>query len=217
MKKSSQLLPKVIVLFVIAALSINFYLVNKFLIIIWLIALSTGFILHRSGICFSGAFIDIILFRNYTMARALLIIIMVSLLGISAFQSYSLSKGMALPGFVGSLGVSTAMGAFLFGIGMVFAGACGFGTLQRLGEGFSLYMWVLISIIIGSVIGAYHFSWWTRTLPRFSPVYLPDIFGWPWGVLVSLTVLSSLYLFTLFAEKGFVSFQKGLEKWSKKG
>lgn len=217
MKKSSQLIPKVIVLLTIVVLGINFYLINKFLMIIWLIALSTGFILYRSGICFSGAFIDIILFRNYTMARAVLIIIIVSLIGISVIQYSSLSHGQALPGSVGPIGVSTAVGAFLFGLGMVFAGACGCGTLQRLGEGFSLYFWVLVSIMAGSVIGAYHFSWWANTFIKFSPVYLPNVFGWPWGVLVSLTVLGSLYLFTLFDEKGLFSIQKGLGKWEKKG
>lgn len=217
MKRSPQLVLKVIVLFIIAALCINFYFINKLLLFIWIIALSTGFILHRSGICFSGAFTDIILFRNYTMARAVLIIIMVSLLGISALQFVSLSTGQDLPGYVGSLGVNTVVGAFIFGIGMVFAGACGCGTLQRLGEGFSLYIWILTSLIVGSVIGAYHFSWWTKTFARFKPVYLPDVFGWPWGFLISMTVLGSLYLMSVIAEKGFFSYQKGQEKWHKKG
>lgn len=217
MKNSPRLLTKVIVLFIIAALSINFYFINKFLLVIWLIALSIGFILYRSGICFSGAFIDIILFRNYTMLRATLLIIMVSLLGISLIQYFNFSKGLAVPGFIGSVGVSTAVGGFMFGVGMVFAGACGCGTLQRIGEGFSLYLWVLVSLMIGAVIGAYHFSWWTNTFVNFNPVYLPNIFGWPWGVLVSLTALGSFYVLTIIAEKGFFSYQRGSEKWQKKG
>lgn len=217
MTKSSQLIPKIIVLFIIAALSVNFYLVNKLLVVIWLIALSAGFILHRSGICFSGAFTDVILFRNFTMARAVLIIIMVSLLGIGVMQFLTLSKGLDMPGYIGSLGVRTMVGAFIFGIGMVFAGACGCGTLQRLGEGFCLYLWILVSLIVGSVIGAYHFSWWTKTFATFRPVYLPDIFGWPWAVLISLNVLGSFYLLTILVEKGIFSYQKGSQKWQKKG
>lgn len=216
MKKSSQIYMKIVVLLAILLLGINFYYHHKTLLYIWVIALSMGFVLHRSGICFSGAYTDLILFRNYTMARALLIIIIVSLIGISIIQYYCVGHGQ-LPGNFSSLGIHSVAGAFLFGMGMVFAGACGCGTLQRIGEGFALYFFILIGIMIGSVIGAYHFSWWINSFVKINPIYLPDIFGWPWGVLISLAVLCSLYVLTLFAESRTFMYQKGWGKWQKKG
>lgn len=214
--KSSQLYIRIVVFSAIILLGITFYYHHKPLLYIWLIALAMGFVLHRSGICFSGAFTDIILFRNYTMARALLIIIIVSLIGISIIQFLSLGHGQ-IPGNFSSLGIHSAVGAFLFGMGMVFAGACGCGTLQRIGEGFALYLFVLIGIMIGSVAGAYNFSWWLSNFAKINPVFLPNIFGWPWGVLISLIILCSLYMLTLIAEGGTFAFQKGWGKWQKKG
>lgn len=216
MKNSSQLYMKIIVLSAILLLGIIFYYHHKTLLYIWVIALAIGFVLHRSGICFSGAFTDMILFRNYTMIRALLIIIIVSLIGISTIQFYSLGHGQ-IPGNFSSIGIHSVVGAFLFGVGMVFAGACGCGTLQRIGEGFALYFFVLIGIMVGSVIGAYHFSWWVNSFIKINPVFLPNIFGWPWGALISFVILGSLYVLTLISERGTFIFQKGWGKWQKKG
>ena len=64
-----------------------------------------------------------------------------------------------VPGFGGAiapLGPSLAIGAFVFGIGMQLANACGSGTLYTAGGGSGRMLIALSFFIAGSVIGSLH-------------------------------------------------------------
>jgi uncharacterized membrane protein YedE/YeeE len=89
-----------------------------------------------------------------------------------------------VPGFGGAIapiGPSLVVGAFVFGIGMQLANACGSGTLYTAGGGSGRMLIVLALFIAGSVIGSLH-------LPAFlalggvDPVLASAWFG-PWGGL----------------------------------
>jgi uncharacterized membrane protein YedE/YeeE len=200
-KKNSQLFLTIGVLLFIIAFGLKLYLYQKVFLAIWLIGISIGFVLYRSGICFAAMFQDIILFRNFSMARAILILIVISFIGINALQIYAPFNGQPIPGKFHSVGLHTAIGGFLFGLGMTLAGGCASGTLQRIAEGFLLFLLVLIGMVVGSVIGAYHFSWWVTKFFSHKAVFLPDIFGWVFGGLASMILLGGLFYLTFILEK----------------
>jgi uncharacterized membrane protein YedE/YeeE len=215
-KKNNQLFLSIAVLFFIIAFGLKLYHYQIVLLAIWLIGISIGFVLYRSGICFAAMFQDIILFRNFTMARAVLILIIISFIGINSLQIYAYFNGQPIPGKFHSVGVHTAIGGFLFGLGMTLAGGCASGVLQRISEGFLLFWLVLFGMVIGSVLGAYHFSWWVTKLFSHTSVFLPDYFGWVFGGLGSLILLGSLYCLTFILEKRPVFSEKRDEKCQKR-
>lgn len=216
MKKNSQLSLALAVLLFIIALGLKIYLYQKIFLAIWLIGISIGFVLYRSGICFSSMYQDIILFRNFSMARAVLILLIISSIGINSMQVYAHFNGQLIPGKFHSVGFHTAIGGFLFGLGMTLAGGCASGTMQRIAEGFLLFWLVLLGMVVGSVIGAYHFSWWVTNFFSHKSVFLPDIFGWVFGGLASIILLGGLFYLTFILEKRPVFTGKRYEKCQKR-
>lgn len=216
MRKSSQLYMSVIVFTAITGVGIAAFVHQKNLLAFWLIGIMIGFVLYRSGICFSSMFHDIFLFRDFSMARAVLLIIIVSLIGIGVFQLHEYVNSGTIPGRFHSVGVHTAVGGFLFGIGMILAGGCAVGTLQRIGEGFLLFWLVLLGIISGSVMGVFNYSWWIHSFFSHRPVFLPDVLGWFNAGLAALLILIAMYYWTFVLEKKSFKVAKGCNLWQKK-
>ena len=95
-----------------------------------------------------------------------------------------------VPGFGGAiapLGPSLIVGAFVFGIGMQLANACGSGTLYTVGGGSGRMLVTLVFFILGSVIGSLHLPAFLA-LGGIDPVLAKDYFG-AWGGL-ALTLAS---------------------------
>ncbi|ADG81389.1 YeeE/YedE thiosulfate transporter family protein [Thermincola potens] len=215
MKRFSQ--PKLALAIGLAILvfGIKLYFVQPKLVYLWLIGIALGFVLYRSGICFAAAYQNLFLFRNYSLARAVILMIIISLAGISLLQAHAHFHGQVIPGRFHSFGLHTVVGGFLFGLGMVLAGGCAAGSLQRIGEGFIIFIPVLIAVMVGSTFGAYHFSWWKRNFITHQPVFLPDVFGWINSILAAIIILTSIYFITLILEKKFFT-AKEWQKWRKK-
>ncbi len=102
--------------------------------------------------------------------------------------------GQRVAGAVAPFGVSVAVGAFLFGVGMQLGGACASGTLYTLGGGSTRMGVTLAFFIVGSLLGSAHLPWWlelpkrTVSLPR--ELGLPGALALQLGVLVLVVVLS---------------------------
>src|SRR5687767_7860930 len=104
-----------------------------------------------------------------------------------------------VPGFGGTiapLGWSLVLGAFVFGIGMQIANACGSGTLYTVGGGSGRMLVTLAFFIAGSVIGSLHLPAvmaWGGVDPVLASSYLG-----PWGGLTatwaSLAVAAALVI-----------------------
>ncbi len=91
-----------------------------------------------------------------------------------------------VPGFGGAiapLGPSLLIGAFVFGIGMQLANACGSGTLYTAGGGSGRMLIALAFFIAGSVIGSLHLPAF-MALGGIDPVLAADYLG-PWGGLAA--------------------------------
>ena len=94
-----------------------------------LCGLGLGYILQRSRFCMASAYTDLLVFKDGSLFRALLIFILVCSVG---FFFVGLKTGRE--GFVVALGWRTVLGGLLFGCGMVLAGGCAAGTIMRLGK-----------------------------------------------------------------------------------
>ena len=101
--------------------------------------------------------------------------------------------GNPIAGAVAPAGVSVAVGAFLFGIGMQFAGGCASGTLVAAGAGNPRLIVVLIAFVAGAVAGTAQLPWWLAR-PSLGEVSLPETVGPVPAVLLQLTALAVLFL-----------------------
>lgn len=95
-------------------------------------------------------------------------------------------------GFVAPAGFAVAIGAFVFGIGMQLANACGSGTLVALGSGSPRMLAVLPFFVLGSFLGtlvAPSFD----ALPAFAAFSAGEAWGWRLTALVQLGILAALW------------------------
>ncbi|KPU27057.1 transporter [Caloranaerobacter sp. TR13] len=180
---------------------------NKIYSIFWFVGLLIGITLQRSRFCFAASFRDPIMVGSTSILKAIIIAFMVATIGFAIIQYYSIdSSGVIdvyrLPGQISPVGIHTAIGAILFGIGMVIAGGCASGTLMRIGEGFLLQIVVLIGFIIGTVLGAHDFEFWDKLIIRKSPtIYIPKYIGLPTAVILQIIFLTVLYFITDWYDK----------------
>ena len=188
MKKRHDILNCIIYTFLIVVLAVILSRTDLGLLSVLVFGLGLGYILQRSRFCIASAYSDLILFKEGKLFRALIIFIVVSTLG---FTLVELRGGQ---GFVAAVGGHTILGAILFGCGMVLAGGCAAGTLMRLGEGYILFIPVLVGLVGGSTLGAYHYNYWGTAQSLSKTVFLPDAMGWPLAVGIQICLLIFVWL-----------------------
>ena len=103
-----------------------------------------GLLVQRSRFCNTAALRDAMLFKTYRNTKALLLAMMILTLGFTAFMSIGEGKPMRF-----DVGFNQIVGLFLFGIGMVLAGACTVSTWVKAGEGNFGAVWALIFTFVG--------------------------------------------------------------------
>jgi uncharacterized membrane protein YedE/YeeE len=103
-----------------------------------------GLLVQRSRFCNTAALRDAMLFKTYRNTKALLLAMMILTLGFTAFMSIGEGKPMRF-----DVGFNQIAGLFLFGIGMVLAGACTVSTWVKAGEGNFGAVWALLFTFIG--------------------------------------------------------------------
>ncbi|MBC8014483.1 MAG: YeeE/YedE family protein [Sporomusaceae bacterium] len=200
-KRKSQFAYVAAALVVVAA--VGMLLVQKKIIlsIIWFIGITLGVVLQKSRFCFTASLRDPILTGSTTLTRATLIAFAVATVGFAALQFTTILKGGPITGLVAPVGIHTAIGALIFGIGMVISGGCASGTLMRMGEGFTMQWISIITFILGSVLGAMHFGWWTENFFSAAPkIYLPQTLGWAGGFFGQMAFLALLYVVATWYE-----------------
>ncbi len=108
--------------------------------------------------------------------------------------------GQPVRGELGAVGVSVAVGAFLFGLGMQLGGGCASGTLYTVGGGSTRMLVTLGAFIVGSTVGAQHLPWWSAR-PNIGPVSLIQRLGWPTALGVNLLLLAGIAALTIVIER----------------
>jgi uncharacterized membrane protein YedE/YeeE len=103
-----------------------------------------GLLVQRSRFCNTAALRDAILFNSFRNTKALLVAMMILTIGFTLFISLGAGNPMRF-----DVGLNQIIGLFLFGIGMVLAGACTVSTWVKSGEGNVGAMWALLFTFIG--------------------------------------------------------------------
>ena len=106
-----------------------------------------GLLVQRSRFCNTAALRDAMLFRTYRNTKALLVAMMILTIGFTGFISVGAGHPMRF-----DVGLNQIIGLFLFGIGMVLAGACTVSTWVKSGEGNFGAIWALIFTFVGMLL-----------------------------------------------------------------
>ena len=105
---------------------------------------AVGLLVQRSRFCNTAALRDAMLFRTYRNTKALLVAMMILTVGFTGFITIGEGNPMRF-----DVGLNQIIGLFLFGIGMVLAGACTVSTWVKAGEGNIGAVWALVYTFAG--------------------------------------------------------------------
>lgn len=152
-----------------------------------------GAALHRARFCVAAGFRDLLLFRDAGPARGVLAAVALATPFFALVQARAAAAGAPVPGRFGPLGVALLAGAVLFGIGIVPAGGCACSAILRSGEGHLRFLWVLLGLMAGGLLGAMHWGWWQRLTPVAPVVHLPTALGWWPALLLQGALLAALF------------------------
>jgi len=163
-----------------------------------LFGLAFGLIIERAQVCFTSAFRDLWLTGRTQMAKAIIIGMAVSTIGVYSYVQ------LGVPPKVLWAGPNAAIGGLLFGFGIVLAGGCETGWMYRAVEGQVHFWWVGLGNIIGATLLA---AWWDDIAPSVATSYgkinLLTVFGPQGGLIVTYLLLAAAMLAVLWWEKRF--------------
>ena len=171
----------------------------------WAFGLAFGFVLQRGRFCFASAFRDLFLLGHGRTMKGVLFGLAIASVGFAVVMARQvpLSDMGFLPPTANVLpvGAHTALGALLFGVGMVLAGGCVSGSLYRMGEGY-VGSWVAFAGLMGGLLAArFTWNWWWETSISAGPrIWLPQMLGHSGGLLVTLLALGVVFLVVLRIE-----------------
>ena len=159
-----------------------------------------GLALHHALFGFAASTRRFLIDRRGVGVRAQLLMIALASIAFVPLLAGGSAFGQGLGGALAPVGVSVALGAFLFGIGMQLGGGCASGTLSGAGAGSVRMAITLAAFIGGSVLGTAHLPWWLDQ-PRLSAISVPNALGWPAGLAVQLAVIGLLALGAIALER----------------
>ena len=153
-----------------------------------LLGLLFGLVIARAQICFTSAFRDLFLTGRALMAKAIVLGMFLSTLGVFGFIM------LGVPPKIVWVGANVLIGGFLFGFGIVIAGGCECGWMYRAMEGQMHYVIVGIGNLIGSALLAYTWPLYSKALATSYPkINLLESFG-NYGGLLANYILLGLFL-----------------------
>ncbi len=171
----------------------------------WAFGLAFGFVLQRGRFCFASAFRDLFLLGHGRNMKGVLLGLAVASVGFAIVMARQVP--IADLGFfpptanVLPVGVHTALGGVLFGVGMVLAGGCASGSLYRMGEGY-VGSWVAFAGLLGGLlVSGYTWNWWWERSISTSPrIWFPMSLGHSGALLLTLAALAAIFVGVLWIE-----------------
>ena len=162
------------------------------------IAAALGYAMQRGRWCMVQGFREQHMTGDTTMAKSVMLSILVVAVG-AAILKYEVpyrAEGEAVLAPInyvrGTFGWGGVLGGFIFGLGAMFAGGCGSGTLWRVGEG---QVKLMIVVPFFGIASSNMPSWLSDdefeddgVLGKY--VYIPDVMGYgPTLLLIALAML----------------------------
>jgi len=160
---------------------------------VFIIGIGLGVSLYHASFGFTGGWRNFIEKRDSRFLRSQLIMLGLAVIIFSVFiNSKSFIYDGKMIGAIAPVSISVIVGSFIFGFAMQLGGGCGSGTLFTAGSGNLKMIITLVFFILGSLIGSYHFDFWTK-LPSIGSISLLDYFSKIQTILIQLILLSTLY------------------------
>ena len=157
-----------------------------------------GLLIERAQICFTSAFRDMWITGRTHMAKAIILGMAVSAIGIYSYVQ------LGVPPKIMWAGPNAVIGGLLFGFGIVLAGGCETGWMYRAVEGQVHFWWVGLGNVLGSTLLAYY---WDDLAQPFATswdkVNLLSSFGDKGGLLLTYLLLALSFAAMLLWEKRF--------------
>ena len=162
---------------------------------VFLIGVGLGITLYHASYGFTGGWRNFIEKRDSRFLKSQLIMLGLAVIVFSIFiNSKSFIYDGTMIGAIAPISISVVVGSFIFGFAMQLGGGCGSGTLFTAGSGNLKMIITLIFFIFGSLMGSYHFDFWTK-LPSAGSISLLDTFSKVQTILMQLGLISILYFF----------------------
>ena len=157
-----------------------------------------GLLIERAQICFTSAFRDLWITGRTQMAKAIILGMAVSAIGIFSYQQLGVSVKIMWAG------PNSVLGGLLFGFGIVLAGGCETGWMYRAVEGQIHFWWVGVGNIIGATLLAYFWDYLAPVLVLpYQKVNLLTEFGPLGGLAFTYGLLLQALVLILAWEKRF--------------
>ncbi|MEM9370542.1 MAG: YeeE/YedE family protein [Pseudomonadota bacterium] len=167
-----------------------------------------GFALYHAAFGFTGGWRQLVRERRGAGVRAQIILI-----GLTCAVTYPLigfegTTGWNMHPVVIGMGLSSAIGAFVFGAGMQLGGGCASGTLFTAGGGSLRMVVTLIFFVLGSVLATAHMTeFWLQLddltgIPNIRRISLITEFGAAGALCMMGTILGLAWWMTVRIERG---------------
>lgn len=158
---------------------------------LFVIGVALGGVLVLSTFSFAAAHRQLLLWRRGEGALGQLLMLVVATAIFAPALAAGELYGTPLSGSAAPLGVSVAVGAFMFGVGMQLAGGCGSGTLFALGSGSARMGLVLLCFCAGGFAASLSMPWW-ESMPSLPPIVLGQSIGWPEAAALQIAFIALL-------------------------
>ncbi len=162
---------------------------------LWLVlpmGLVFGVLLHRGGVADYNVIVNQFRFRDFTVLKIMFTAIIVGGIGVLLLKSSGHAQYHIKP--ANMLGV--ALGAALFGIGMVLYGYCPGTGVAAMATGSLHALTGFIGMLIGGVLYALSFTWVEAHIQKVAALgklRLPEVTGIPdWGWFGILCVIAGV-------------------------
>jgi uncharacterized membrane protein YedE/YeeE len=164
-----------------------------------LFGVAFGIVFQRSRFCLVRAFREPFMTGEGEHTRAAALALTLSMIGFAILKAMDLKDATdwVFAGFwTGGL-----VGGLLFGLGMVLAGGCGAGSIWRAGEG-HVKLWVAVAFFaVGGSLSRLMLVQ-TQLLQKLgTAVFLPNLVGWAWAMLLVVALMLSWYVFATWNER----------------
>jgi len=166
-----------------------------------------GYFMQRARFCLARTIRNPFMTGDYEMVKAVILSLIIYSAG-SAVIKYGFfqpdTHGIDHPFWVGSL-----VGGFIFGLGMVIAGACASSGLWRAGEGNTKIWMAIVGFITVDPVVEYAVK--STALGTFlgKGIYIPNVLSWTWTLIFYLAFFLGWYLLAVYnakTEKFVISF-----------
>lgn len=161
-----------------------------------LFGIGFGLLIERAQICFTSAFRDMWITGRAHLAKAIILGMAVSAIGIFSYVQLGVSPKIMWSG------PNAVIGGLLFGFGIVLAGGCETGWMYRAVEGQTHFWWVGIGNIVGSTVLAYYWSSFSAPLATdWDKINLLKSLGPIQGLALTYFLLALAFLAVVVVER----------------